>query len=289
METDAWFGTGLMGAAFVERLQACGRSVVVYNRTAEKAVALERFGARAVQDPCDAARGVQRLHIMLSDDAVVDELLDRIAGDIAPGAIVMDHSTVAPAPTERRFARLTGRGIAFLHAPVLMTPVMARAAGGLMLVSGSEATYTAARADLDLLSADVWYLGERTGKAATLKLFGNAILTFMIAALADGYALAADAGVSPREALELFGHFKPGGALEFRGKKMVDGDFTPLFELSMARKDVRLMVDTAAAGPAPLHVLPAIAARMDALIAAGHGADDMAVLGIDSVMPNGAR
>lgn len=289
METDAWFGTGLMGAAFVERLQACGRSVVVYNRTAEKAAALERFGARAVQDPSEAARGAQRLHIMLPDDAVVDELLERIAGDIAPGAIVIDHSTVAPAPTERRFARLAEHGIAFLHAPVLMTPGMARAGGGLMLVSGPEATFAAARADLDLLSADVWYLGERSGKAATLKLFGNSILMFMIAALADGYALAADAGVSPAEAFELFGHFKPGGALEFRGKKMVEGDFTPFFELSMARKDVRLMLETAAAGPTPLHVLPAIAARMDALIAAGHGGDDMSVLGIDSVTPNGVR
>jgi 3-hydroxyisobutyrate dehydrogenase len=289
LETDAWFGTGLMGAAFVERLLSVGRTVVVYNRTAAKATALERFGARAVQDPGEAARLARFLHIMLADDAAVDELLERIAGDIAPGSIVIDHSTVAPAPTERRFSRLAERGIAFLHAPVLMAPQTARSGGGLMMVSGAEASFAAARADLEPLAADLWYLGERPGKAATLKLFGNSILMFIVAGLADAYALAADAGVPASEAFELFEHFKPGGALEFRGKKMVERDFHAMFELAMARKDVRLMLETAAAGTRPVYVLPAIAARMDALIAAGHGLDDMAVLGIDSVTPNGAR
>jgi 3-hydroxyisobutyrate dehydrogenase-like beta-hydroxyacid dehydrogenase len=61
---------------------------------------------------------------------------------------------------------------------------------------------------------------------------------------------------------------------------MAARSFTPSFELDMARKDVRLMLETAAS---PLGVLPGLAARMDALIAAGHGAEDMAVLGIDAV------
>jgi 3-hydroxyisobutyrate dehydrogenase-like beta-hydroxyacid dehydrogenase len=53
--------------------------------------------------------------------------------------------------------------------------------------------------------------------------------------------------------------------------------------LTMARKDARLMVETARDGGVPLHVLPAIAARMDELIAAGHGSEDVGVLGVDSV------
>jgi hypothetical protein len=48
----------------------------------------------------------------------------------------------------------------------------------------------------------------------------------------------------------------------------------------MARKDVRLMLE--AIGTRPLAALPAIAARMDALIAAGHGAKDAGVLAIDA-------
>ena len=49
----------------------------------------------------------------------------------------------------------------------------------------------------------------------------------------------------------------------------------------MARKDVRLMLETA--GDRPLAALPAVAARMDQLIAAGHGAADVSILGIDAV------
>ena len=61
---------------------------------------------------------------------------------------------------------------------------------------------------------------------------------------------------------------------------MVAGDFTPSFELTMARKDVRLMLE--AAGEQPLATLPGIAARMDALIADGYGADDLSVIGRDA-------
>ena len=62
---------------------------------------------------------------------------------------------------------------------------------------------------------------------------------------------------------------------------MVAGDFAPGFELAMARKDLRLMIETA--GALPLAVLPAVAERMDALIAEGHGAEDVGVLGRDAV------
>jgi 3-hydroxyisobutyrate dehydrogenase-like beta-hydroxyacid dehydrogenase len=268
-----------MGAAFVEALRARGRDVVAYNRTPEKAKALERFGARAVTDPREAARGASRLHIMVADDAAVDGLLETLDGAIGQGAIVIDHSTVAPGPTAARFERMKARGIAFLHAPVFMSPAGVREGTGVMLVSGAENVYEAVRDELSSMASDVWYLGERPGKAATLKLFGNEMLIFIVAALADGLTMANGAGVTPDEALELFGHFKLQGGLEFRGKKMARGDFAPMFELTMARKDVRLMLETADSAHVALHVLPAIAARMDELIEQGHGGEDLAVLG----------
>jgi 3-hydroxyisobutyrate dehydrogenase len=61
----------------------------------------------------------------------------------------------------------------------------------------------------------------------------------------------------------------------------VRGDFSPSFELAMARKDVRLMLE--AADGFPLVVLPAIARRMDEAIADGHGAKDLAAVGADVI------
>ena len=49
----------------------------------------------------------------------------------------------------------------------------------------------------------------------------------------------------------------------------------------MARKDLRLMIETA--GSAPLAVLPGVASRVDAVIQEGRGSDDLAVIGKDAV------
>jgi 3-hydroxyisobutyrate dehydrogenase len=279
----AWYGTGLMGAGFVEALCKRGEDVVVSNRTFEKARALERFGARAVEDPREAVRGASRVHVMIGDDAAVDAYLERIADALAPGALVVDHTTVAPHPTAARFQRMAARGIAFLHAPVFMSPQHARDAAGIMLASGPAATFERAKPFLEAMTGELWYLGERADKAAALKLVGNQMLFFIVAGLADAFALGSDAGLTPHETFELFEHFKPGGTIDFRGKLMANADFRAFFELTMARKDARLMLETAAHGDVPLQFLPAIAARMDALIAAGHGADDVSVLGIDGV------
>jgi hypothetical protein len=51
----------------------------------------------------------------------------------------------------------------------------------------------------------------------------------------------------------------------------------------MARKDVRLRLEMSEG--APMAVLPAVAARMDQLIAAGHGAKDASVMAVDAVRP----
>lgn len=81
--------------------------------------------------------------------------------------------------------------------------------------------------------------------------------------------------------MKLFEKFPVGNMLLARGPKMAAGDFTATFELTMARKDMRLMLETA--GEWPLTVLPGIAARMDKKIAEGHGAEDIGVIAADAI------
>jgi 3-hydroxyisobutyrate dehydrogenase-like beta-hydroxyacid dehydrogenase len=112
-------------------------------------------------------------------------------------------------------------------------------------------------------------------------LLGSAFIIGLTALVADVFTLAAGADVAPAEALRVLEVFDPAAVIAGRGQHMAARDFSPAFELAMARKDVRLMLETA--GAQPLAALPGIAARMDALIAAGCGADDMAVVGRDAV------
>src|SRR6185369_12437277 len=53
----AFLGTGLLGSGFVRALRGRGEAVNVWNRTAEKAKALEAHGAKAFGDPAEAVRG----------------------------------------------------------------------------------------------------------------------------------------------------------------------------------------------------------------------------------------
>jgi 3-hydroxyisobutyrate dehydrogenase len=272
----------MMGSGFVEALRRRGDEVVVWNRTFEKAQALERFGARAVRDPREAAEGAEIAHIILSDDAAVDALLEQLDGAFAPQTVVVDHTTVAPGPTVARFARAKERGLKFLHAPVFMSPQGCRDGQGVMLVSGPQALFEEVKPALAPMVSDLWYVGERPDKAAALKLCGNQLIIFIAAGLADIYAMADGLGISGPEAHELFSHFQPTAVVNVRGKKMANADFEPAFELTMARKDARLMLETAAEGGATLRVLPRIVERIDELIARGHGSNDVGVLAVDS-------
>jgi 3-hydroxyisobutyrate dehydrogenase len=275
-----------MGAAFTEALCARGEDVVVWNRTHEKALALERFGARAEPEACVAATGASRVHLSLSDDGAVDGVLAQLEGALGPEAIVIDHSTVAPAATAARFAAMSARGHAFLHAPLFMSPAAVRAAQGVMLVCGPRATFERVETELAAMASRLYYLGEDGSKAAALKLVGNAMGTVLVGGLADVFCLGRSTGVAPHEALELLVNLQLEGAIERLGGKMISGDVTPNVELQTARKDVRLMLDAVASAARTVYVLPAIAARMDALIADGHGTGDIVILGAERPLPD---
>lgn len=277
----AFIGTGLLGSGMVENLLARGDRVTVWNRTAAKAHALERFGARVADAPEDAVAGATHVHMALPDDAVVDGMLDRIVPRLRPDAIVMDHSTTAPAGTRGRVPRMAARGVKFLHAPVFMSPQMCRDAKGIMMVSGPSGVYEEARGELAKMTGEVWYLGERPDLAASYKIFGNSMLFVVAAGIADVFAMAKNLGVAPRDALSVFTRFNAGSVIPTRGEKMARGDFSASFELTMARKDIGLMID--AAGSEPLVVLDAIARRMDRAIADGHGQDDLGAIAAEVV------
>jgi 3-hydroxyisobutyrate dehydrogenase len=274
----AFFGTGLMGSGFVRRLRANGHEVNVWNRSAAKARKLEADGARAFDDPAAALAGAERLHLSLSDDASVDAVLEPLAAVIPAGTWIVDHTTTAVRPTAERAARWEARGRTFVHAPVFMGPANAAEGTGLMLVSGAQARHDALLPELQRMTGQVVYLGEDPSRAAAFKLFGNMTLIGILGVLADVNRLAHALGIPTAEAFSLFKHFNPGQTLPARAARIESADVTaPSFELAMARKDLRLMMDEAARGGTELFVTPAIAAMFDAAIARGEGALDVVV------------
>lgn len=273
----AFLGTGLMGSGFVRRQRALGNDVNVWNRSAAKARALETDGARAFADAADALAGVQRVHLSLADDASVDAVLEPLAALIPASTWIVDHTTTAVTPTAERVARWRARGRTLVHAPVFMAPANALEGTGLMLVSGPKAQHDALLPDLQQMTGKVVWLGEAPERAAAFKLFGNLTLLGLLGVLGDVNRLAHSVGISTHDAFSLFEHFNPGQTLPARAARIEAGQFTkPSFEIAMARKDVRLMIEQAARGGVELAMMPALAALFDAAIARGEGALDAA-------------
>jgi 3-hydroxyisobutyrate dehydrogenase-like beta-hydroxyacid dehydrogenase len=281
MTNIAFLGTGLLGSGFAEAAAKRGDAVTVWNRSPDKARALAQFGISAASTPAEAVRGAARVHLILKDDAVVDEVIAAARPGLPADAILIDHTTTLPALTAARAERLKLAGLNYLHCPVFMTPLAARNAQGSMLVAGPRAIFDAVKADLAAMTGRLEYQGERPDLAAANKLFGNALIISLSAAMADVLTLARASGVDGQQAIELIGLLDLNAMVATRGANMARGKFAPSFELAMARKDVGLMLETA--GGRPLAALPGIAARMDQLIAAGHGADDATILAIDAV------
>ena len=87
----------------------------------------------------------------------------------------------------------------------------------------------------------------------------------MMGVLGDVNRLAHAVGISTGDAFSLFQHFNPGQFLPARAARIEAGDFSnPSFELAMARKDVRLMIEEAHRGGCDLLVMPGVAAMYDA-------------------------
>ena len=128
----AFFGMGLLGSNFVRALRRRGEEVQVWNRSPEKAVALETVGARSYANPAEAAAGAARVHLTLSDDAAVDQVLEQAAPGLMPGTIIVDHTTTLASGIADRTARFRERGITFVHAPVFMGPQNALESSGIM-------------------------------------------------------------------------------------------------------------------------------------------------------------
>ena len=277
MARIALLGTGLLGSGMVRHFLKSGTRVTVWNRTESKARALESDGATVAASPQEAVAGAERVHFVLPDDAVVNRIVNQIGTAMSREALIVDHSTTLPDSTRVRAELLRAKGFRYVHAPVFMSPQMATDGVGLMLVSAAKPDYDAVRGALEGMTGEVWYLGERPDLAAAYKLFGNCMLFAIAGGLADVITMARANAIDPLEAMSVFAKFQAGNIIQARGPRMARGEVTPAsFAVEMARKDVGLM--TSAAKGQSLVALPGVAKRMDELIAAGRGDEDLAAL-----------
>lgn len=279
----AFLGTGLLGSNFVKAMLKRGEQVHVWNRTSSKAKELELFGATAFENVADAVKGATRIHLTLKDDASVNEVLKAASSGFAPGTIIIDHTTTSKEGAIQRTKEWKEKGFVYQHAPVFMGPINALESTGFMMLSGDKDVIHKLQPELSVMTGKLLQFGDEVGKAAAMKLAGNAFLVCFTAGIRDTLSLSKALNLSVEDLFTLFNEWNPGSMLQGRLKRMTSGDYSqPSWELNMARKDTGLFLE-AANGKADLAVLPSVAQLMDEWIAKGYGNNDWTVIAKDSI------
>lgn len=275
----AFLGTGLLGANFTRALLKRGEKVNVWNRTADKATALESEGAKAFENVADAVKGADRIHLTLSDDNAVDEVLQKASAGFKPGVIIVDHTTTSSPGAAKRSGQWKEKGFHYIHAPVFMGPPNALDGTGTMMVSGDQQTIKQIEPELSKMTGRLWNLGDDPAKAAAMKLLGNLFHIGLVGVLTDMLTLADTLKTPPSDLQSLFEILNPAGVIKARLKKIDSNTFDePSWELSMARKDARLMIEQANNSGRKLMVIPPVAEKMDVWIKKGQSKSDWTIL-----------
>ncbi len=278
----SFLGTGLLGANFTRALLKKGEKVQVWNRTHARARLLETDGAKAFERVADAVKGAARVHIALSDDNAVDEVLAQAAQGLEAGVIIVDHTTTSAPGAARRSAYWKEKGFIYIHAPVFMGPANALEGTGTMMVSGNQEVIQSLEPALSAMTGKLWNLGDRPDKAAAIKLLGNLFHISLMGGIADLITLAGSLEVPAGELAPLLDLLNPGAVARARLRKISSDTFDQAsWELAMSRKDARLMNEQAEATQTSLTVIPAIAEKMDRLIGEGYAQHDWTVLAKD--------
>ena len=204
MTKVAFIGLGRMGHGMAGRYLESGFTVAVWNRSKAKAEDLIARGARWAVSPADAAEGADAIVTMVADDEASRAVWlgkDGAATAAKAGTLAIECSTVSYKHALELARELRGRGLIYIDSPVTGLPDAA-ASGKLPLLVGAEAAdLERARPFLAPLSTTIRHFGA-VGTGTVYKLINNLMGAIQIAGIAEGLAIAEQAGLDMKLVLE---------------------------------------------------------------------------------------
>ncbi|MGB8399698.1 NAD(P)-dependent oxidoreductase [Bradyrhizobium sp.] len=204
MAKVAFIGLGRMGHGMAGRYLDAGFEVALWNRSKAKAEDLIGRGARWAASPADAAVDADAVVTMVADDAASRAVWlgkDGAAATMKAGALAIECSTVSYRHALELARELRGRGLVYIDSPVTGLPDAA-AAGKLTLLVGAEpGDLEQARPYLTPLSTTIRHFGA-AGSGTVYKLINNLMGAIQIAGIAEGLAIAEQAGLDMKLVLE---------------------------------------------------------------------------------------
>jgi 3-hydroxyisobutyrate dehydrogenase-like beta-hydroxyacid dehydrogenase len=275
-------GLGLVGSVIAERLQADGFNIVGFDIDRGKCEQLEQLGAVAVDGPVQVAEQTERVILSLPDTDAVLKVVEGPGGILEAKRMpeyIIDTTTGEPDKTALLAKRLAERDVYFLDAPFSGSSQQVIDKEVTFMVGGEKVAYERCMDIFQALSEKVFYLGD-SGSGSKAKLASNLILGLNRLALAEGLVFAAKLGLNLQDFLELL-KVTPAysAAMDVKGEKMLEGDFTPQARLRQHHKDVSIILKYAEHLQQELPLSKVHLEVLEKAIAAGEGdLDNSAVI-----------
>jgi 2-hydroxy-3-oxopropionate reductase len=269
-----FIGLGGMGGPMAEHLLAAGHALHVWARRPPTADFWLARGATWAPSPTELAQRCEIVCTNVTATADVEALAEQLLPGLAPGAIHVDFSTIAPSAARALAARYAQRGAHFIDAPVSGGTAGARAATLAIMWGGDAALAGRLEPLFACLGKTVVRVGE-AGAGQVAKACNQLVMVAAIEATAEAARLANAAGVDfvkVRTALQ--GGSAGSRVLDFFGGKMAQRDFAAGVEARLHHKDFAMVLAEATGQAVPLPVAGAVMQQLDALMAAGWGTDD---------------
>jgi 3-hydroxyisobutyrate dehydrogenase-like beta-hydroxyacid dehydrogenase len=253
MATLGFVGLGAMGSRLAGRLLGAGHTVTGYNRTPDKARALQSAGLKVVATPREAAAGASAVFSMVTDDAALRAVAlgpDGVVAGLERGAVLVEMSTVSPAVTRAIGEAVAARGAAMLDAPVSGSTISVERGEASIAVGGDPAALERVRPWLAVMGpGGITHVGA-LGLAKTMKIATNLGLAVQILAFSEAVLLAEKAGIPRATAVEaLLKSVVASPMLRYRGPFVVGGmPREAWFSVGMMQKDLQLALDHGHAG-----------------------------------------
>jgi 3-hydroxyisobutyrate dehydrogenase-like beta-hydroxyacid dehydrogenase len=239
-----FIGLGIMGSRMAANLQKGGYSLVVYNRTPEKAKSLLANGAQWAHSPAELAAEADVIFTMLAHPEAVKEAALGPAGllsKFARGRLWVDCSSVNPGFSRAMATEAQTHGVQFVDAPVTGSKEAA-ATGKLIFWVGAEpANLASCRPMLECMGNRIVSAGG-PAMGVSLKMVMNSLLGTFMAAIAEGLALGRSLGISQEVLFEaLIGSPIAPPFLAVKEKRIKSGNYDDAdFPLRWQQKDLHL-------------------------------------------------
>jgi 2-hydroxy-3-oxopropionate reductase len=286
-----FIGLGIMGKPMAMNLLAAGYPLTVHSRSPGPVDEVVSRGATRASGAAEVAAASDLTVTMLPDTSDVELVLTGAGGvldGVAAGALVIDMSSIDPAPTRAMAQVFAKRDVAMVDAPVSGGERGAIDGTLSIMIGGEPDAVARAMPIFQVLGKTIVHVGP-SGAGQVTKACNQLVVAATIEAVAEALLLAERSGVDPGKVREaLLGGFAGSRILEVHGQRMLDRAFDPGFRIRLHRKDARIVEDAAHATGTPIPSFAVVAGQLQRALDDGDGELDHSGLYVElERMPSG--